>query len=149
MVCRPASRADSWVSFCASEIITWWFDGAVGLDAGIVDAGTVGRLANSVRVRRLLKLDIDQRAAAEIDAQIDVVPEQNREDARHAEDQRKGEEVPLLPQPIDVNAMKQFHSKTPPCSCASRRGSCASEIILTGPVAGATRWKAPLRAACA
>ena len=71
--------------------------GTEGLDAGIMNAGPVGRLTNSVRVRRLRKLDIDQRASAKIDAQVDVVPEKNREDARHAEDQRKSEEVPLLP----------------------------------------------------
>ncbi len=76
-----------------------------------MDAGAVDGLANSVDVWLLVKLNVDQRAAAEIDAQLDAVPEKHRQNARYAEDQRKGEEVPLLPQPIDIYATKQFHLK--------------------------------------
>jgi hypothetical protein len=38
-----------------------------------------------------------------------VVPEQHGQDARNTEDQRKGEEVPLLPKKIDVDVMKELH----------------------------------------
>jgi hypothetical protein len=38
-----------------------------------------------------------------------MVPEQNGKHARNAEDQREGEEVPLLPKKIDVYVMKELH----------------------------------------
>ncbi len=107
MVCRPVSRADSWVSFCASEIATCFCAGrSVGLNAAVVDAGAIDRLTDPVDVRRLLKLNVDQRAAAKVDPQLDAMPEKDRQHSRYAEDQREGEEIPLFPQPINVNAMK-------------------------------------------
>ena len=66
-------------------------------ECGVMDAGAVDCLANPVEVWRLLELDVDQRAAAKIYSQLDAMPEKNRQDTRYAENQRKGEEVPLLP----------------------------------------------------
>jgi hypothetical protein len=71
-----------------------------------MDAGMVHRLADPVGVWRLLELNIDQRAAAKVDPQLDAMPEKDGQDSGNTEDQRKGEEVPLFPQPINVNAMK-------------------------------------------
>jgi hypothetical protein len=42
-----------------------------------------------------------------------VVPEQYGKQARNTEDQRKGEEVPLLPKKIDVDVMKELHRFLP------------------------------------
>jgi hypothetical protein len=42
-----------------------------------------------------------------------MVPEQNGEHARDAEDQRKGKEVPFLPKKIDVYVMKELHRSSP------------------------------------
>jgi hypothetical protein len=38
------------------------------------------------------------------------VPEEDRQQAGHTEDEREAEEVPLFPKPIDVDATKQFQS---------------------------------------
>ncbi len=76
--------------------------GSIGRNPGVMDTGTVDGVADLVHIRLLGKPDVNQRAALEIDAQVDVVPEQHGKNARHAEDQRETEEVPLLPQPIDI-----------------------------------------------
>src|SRR5579862_749541 len=65
-------------------------------------------------IRRVRILHIDNRAAAKIDAQWDTVPERHGEQAGHAENQREGEEVPLLPQEIDVCIFKEFHAAYDP-----------------------------------
>jgi hypothetical protein len=44
-----------------------------------------------------------------VHVQRQVVPEEKAEDASYAEDQREGEKVPFLSQPVDINATKQFH----------------------------------------
>ena len=77
----------------------------VGLNLGIVQTGAVHVGANLVEVRRLRELDVDQRAAAELNAQRNVVPEQHGEDSGDAEDQREGKEVPFLAQKVDVGVM--------------------------------------------
>jgi hypothetical protein len=33
----------------------------------------------------------------------------HRNDSGHAEDERKGKEVPFLPKPVDIYATKKFH----------------------------------------
>jgi hypothetical protein len=38
-----------------------------------------------------------------------VVPEQDREQSRNAENQRKSKEVPLLAEKIDIDVMKELH----------------------------------------
>jgi hypothetical protein len=38
-----------------------------------------------------------------------MMPEQHRQHAGHAENERKPEEIPLLPEPIDIYLPKQFH----------------------------------------
>ena len=81
----------------------------VRLNFGIFQASTIQIRADRVHVRRVRELHIDQRSAAEIDAPRDVVPEQHGKYARHAEDQRKGEKVPLLAEKIDVDVMKELH----------------------------------------
>jgi hypothetical protein len=42
-----------------------------------------------------------------------MVPEQHGKHTRNAEDQRKGEEVPFLPEKIDVYVMKELHRSSP------------------------------------
>jgi hypothetical protein len=42
-----------------------------------------------------------------------VVPEQNGKQSRKTENQRKGEEIPLLPKKIDVDVMKELHRFLP------------------------------------
>jgi hypothetical protein len=37
------------------------------------------------------------------------VPEENRQQAGHTENEREAEEIPLLPQPVDLYVVKQFH----------------------------------------
>jgi hypothetical protein len=37
------------------------------------------------------------------------MPEKDGQQASHAEDKRETEEIPLLPQPVDIYAVKQFH----------------------------------------
>ena len=71
-----------------------------------MDSGAIHRLADPVGVWRLLELNVNQRATTKVDPQLDVVPKKDRQDSRYAEDQRKGEEIPLFPQPINVNATK-------------------------------------------
>ena len=41
------------------------------------------------------------------------MPEQHREDASDAEHQRKGNEVPLFAQEIDIRIAKKFHAAKP------------------------------------
>src|ERR1700723_1469979 len=61
---------------------------SVGLDAAVMDAGAVHRLADPVGVWRLLELNIDQCAAAKVDSQLDAMPEEDRKDSGNTEDQR-------------------------------------------------------------
>jgi hypothetical protein len=42
------------------------------------------------------------------------MPEKHGTQASHAEDQRKGKEVPLLPKEIDVRISKEFHAAYDP-----------------------------------
>jgi hypothetical protein len=58
-------------------------------------------------------LDINQSAAAEVDAQWNAMPEQHRENSRGAEDQREGNEVPLLAKKVDIRITKKFHALEP------------------------------------
>ena len=64
----------------------------VALDAGIVDARRIHGLANQIRIRSLLKLHLNLRAALEVHAEgnraADLRPmHTHRDDAGHAEDQ--------------------------------------------------------------
>src|SRR5262249_30957070 len=70
--------------------------GAIALNAGVAQARSVQVGANLVDVRRGGKTDISVGATAEVHAQRDVVPEQHREYAGDAEDEREAEEMPLL-----------------------------------------------------
>ena len=79
---------------------------AEALDAGIVQAGAVHVVANLVEIGRLRELDVDQRAAAEVHTQRNVMPEQHGTDAGDAEDQREGKEIPLLAEEIDIGIAK-------------------------------------------
>src|ERR1700751_2803088 len=58
-------------------------------------------------------LQVNQRSGAEIDAQRKTMPEQHRADARYAEYQREGDEIPLLAQEIDIRITKKFHALEP------------------------------------
>jgi hypothetical protein len=55
------------------------------------------------------KLHVHQGAPAEIDPEWKPVPEKQREQAGHAEDQGEGKEVPFLAQEIDVRIAEEFH----------------------------------------
>ena len=81
----------------------------IALDPGIVDARAIRSSANLVDVRRLVKLHVDQRSALEVHPERNAVPEQHRQQAGHAENQREAEEVPLFTKPIDIYITKQFH----------------------------------------
>src|ERR1700733_4505085 len=82
---------------------------AEGLNAAVADTGLVHSITDAVRRRRRVELDVDQRAALEVDADRNMVPKEDGQQAGHAEDEREAEEIPLLPQPIDVYVVKQFH----------------------------------------
>jgi hypothetical protein len=75
-----------------------------------------------VGVRGLSKFHVDQSAAPEVNAQRDAVPEQHGKNPGHAEYQREGEEVPLLPEKIDVRTAKEFQSYLILLLLMSRRG---------------------------
>ena len=71
-------------------------------------------LPDGADVRLLLELNLHLGAAAEVHPQGNWLPDGlpvpgHRKDAGHAENERKGQEVPLLSQPIDVYAPKKFH----------------------------------------
>ncbi len=53
--------------------------------------------------------DIDQRPAAEVDTQRYAMPKRHGKQSSHAEDEREGQEVPLLPEEIDICISKKFH----------------------------------------
>ena len=77
------------------------------MEAGLVDCG-----ADVVGVGLSGKLDADDGAAAEVDVEREMVPEEDRQQAGNAEDEREAEEIPLLPKPVDFWIMKQFHENS-------------------------------------
>src|SRR5271165_708698 len=80
--------------------------GTKTLNAWIMQSGAVHVATNLFEIRSLSELDINQRATAELYAQRNAVPKENRAQSGDAEDQRKGKEVPLLAQKIDVGIAK-------------------------------------------
>ena len=66
-----------------------------------------------IDVRLMVELDPHLRTALEVHVQRQMMPEEKAQQARHAEEQREGEEVPFLAKPIDINATKQFHEFPP------------------------------------
>src|SRR5208283_3572453 len=76
------------------------------LNARIMQSRAVHVATDLFEIRSLSELDINQRAAAELDAQRNTVPKENRAQSGNAEDQRKSKEVPLLAQKIDVGIAK-------------------------------------------
>ena len=74
-----------------------------------MDACLIHCLAHPVGVSRLVRLDIDQGAALEVDTAWNAMPEKHREYARDAENEREAEEIPLLAKPVDLYLAKQFH----------------------------------------
>src|SRR6185437_14625214 len=76
----------------------------------VMHPDAIGRAANPSLIRHLLKLQIDERAALEVDPKRQAMPEEQRDQARDAEDQREAQEIPLLPQPVDIYFMKKFHA---------------------------------------
>ena len=89
---------------------------AVALDFGIVQAGAIHGGAHRVVVGRVRELHVHQRSAAEINAPRDAMPEQHGKQSRNAENQRKGEKVPLLAQKIYVGIAKELHGFAYPLS---------------------------------
>src|ERR1700757_1887736 len=65
--------------------------------------------ADRIFVRRVRELHINQRSTAEVNSPRNVVPEQHGKQARDAEDQRKGEKIPLFSKKIDVGVAKELH----------------------------------------
>ncbi len=74
-----------------------------------MNAGAVQRRADVVLIRRAVELHRDLGSAAEVDTQRNVVPEQHAQNAGDRKNQGEAEEVPLLPQPVDIDTAKQFH----------------------------------------
>jgi hypothetical protein len=74
------------------------------VQAGFIQVGT-----DIWDVWGINEFHVHQRAAAEINAQRDLVLEKHGKYASHAEDQREAEEVPLFAQEIDVGIAKKFH----------------------------------------
>ena len=54
--------------------------------------------------------DVDQRAAAEIDPVAQAVVLQNRRSSRPPAGSGKGDEILRLAHPVDIDAVKKFHS---------------------------------------
>src|ERR1019366_1473465 len=79
------------------------------LQAGALDLRVDGGWIGSMRI-----IHVYQGPAAEVDAQRDPVPERHGKPSSHAEDQREGKEVPLLPKEIDVRVSKEFHAAYDP-----------------------------------
>ncbi len=79
---------------------------------GILQAGAIQFGANGIHVGLLGELNVHDGAAAEIDAERNVMPEQHGSDAGEGEDQRESEKVPLLAKEVDICATKQFHCKS-------------------------------------
>ena len=84
--------------------------------AGVVDCTT-----NFVVVGSAGKFHVDQGSALKVDAQRNVMPESDRQDAGDAEDQGEAKEVPLLPQEIDIRAFEKFQVSSLPRLPASGR----------------------------
>ena len=100
----------------------------IGLDAGIFQARARQFRMDSRRVGRMRILHVHQRPAAEVHAQRNAVPEQHGNNSRHAEDQRKGEKIPLLAEKIDVRIFKEFQVQTPDFQL--RASSCELQRTL-------------------
>ncbi len=96
------------------------------LDARVLHARRVNRLANRVNVRAVRKLHFHLRAPAKVHAQrhrtadMRLVPA-HLDDAGHTENHGKGQEVPLPSQPVHIYAAKEFH--------------CFSSLLIFEPVA--------------
>jgi hypothetical protein len=75
------------------------------MDAGLVEGG-----ADVIFVGRTGEGHGDVSATLEVDAEGQVVPEEQAEDSSDGEDERKAEEVPLFPEPVDIRLTKQFHA---------------------------------------
>src|SRR5208283_339038 len=105
---------------------------AVPLNAGVLQAGALDLRVDGGRIGSMRVLHVDQRPAAEVDAQRDAVPERHGKHSSHAEDQREGQEVPLLPKEIDVRVSKEFHAAYDPFkkSVVSRQSSVVSRQSL-------------------
>src|SRR5260370_104885 len=80
------------------------------LNREIANPGLIHSLPEVVFIRRLVEGDADLRAALEVDATRDAVPEQHAQHAEDRKNQRKPKEVPLLPKPIDIRCTKQFQT---------------------------------------
>ena len=72
---------------------------------------TVHLSAHGVVIRLVRVLDVDQGPTAEVDSKWQAMPEQHRENSRYAEDEREGDEVPLLTEKVDIRITKKFHAK--------------------------------------
>src|SRR5258708_803190 len=86
---------------------------SVTLDAGIFQPGAFDLIVDRGRIGRMRILDENQRAAAEVNAERNTMPECHGKHSRHAEDKREREEVPLLAEKIDVGVAKKFQVQTP------------------------------------
>ena len=69
----------------------------IALNADIVQSGAVHGGANGIVIRRLGKLHIDQRAAAEIHALRNAVPEQHGEQPATLKTSEKARKYHFLP----------------------------------------------------
>jgi hypothetical protein len=74
----------------------------------------VHRSPDSLVIRWVRKLYVNQRAAAKVNSQRDSMPEQHGDHTRHTEHQGKGEKVPLFAEKIYVWITKKFHAALNP-----------------------------------
>src|ERR1700719_1045168 len=86
---------------------------SITLHAGIFQSGAFDLIVDRGRIGRMRILDVNQRAASEVNAERNTMPECHGKHSRHAEDKREGQEVPLFPEEIEVVVAKKFQVQTP------------------------------------
>src|SRR6185312_3660170 len=84
--------------------------GAELLDLGVVEAGIVHGVTDFGVIHRVHELHVHLGAAAKIHAPRHAVPKQERDQTGNAKYQREAEEIPVLPEKIDVCAFKEFQN---------------------------------------
>src|SRR5579871_5230796 len=84
---------------------------ANSLDPKIPDASLIHCCADMVFIGCLGKGHSNLRSALEVHTQRNMMPKQDAKQSGDRKNQRKPEEVPLLPEPVDIRATKQFHAK--------------------------------------
>ncbi len=98
------------------------------LHALVTNARRVQRRADMLFVRRRVEVHRHLRSAAEVNSQRNVVPERHAQNAGDRKQERKGQEVPLPSQPVDLYLAKQFHVSLYPLAAKPQRAATKSLI---------------------